>query len=223
LAARAAIADIEQRGKRALLVGGTGLYVRAIVDGLQLPGQWPAQRAEIESEADTFTLFERLSELDPVAAGRMEATNRRRVVRALEVTLGSGRRFSSFGDGLLTYAPSPFVLTGIALSAEVVNARIAARYEGQLAAGFVNEVRALAALPRGLSRTARQALGYRELLAHLDGSLSLGDAIDLAARRTRRFARRQGAWFRRDPRIRWVTVDGDDPCTALPALLGEWT
>ena len=222
-AALAAIADIEQRGKRAVLVGGTGLYFQAVVDGLQLPGQWPAQRAQIEAEPDTPALFARLSELDPVAAGRMEPTNRRRVVRALEVTLGSGRTFSSFGRGLMAYPPSPFLLTGIALSADVVDARIAARYERQLVAGFVEEVRTLAARPRGLSRTARQALGYRELLAHLDGAVSLGDAIDLAVRRTRRFARRQRAWFRRDPRIRWVTVDGDDPCTALPALLGEWT
>jgi tRNA dimethylallyltransferase len=222
-AALAAIADIERRGKRALLVGGTGLYFQAVVDGLQLPGQWPIERAQIESEPDTPALYAQLSELDPIAAGRMESTNRRRVVRALEVTLGSGRAFSSFGGGLTAYPPSPFLLAGIVLSPDVVNDRIAVRYERQLAAGFVDEVRALAGRPAGLSRTARQALGYRELLAHVEGTASLHEAIDLAVRRTRRFARRQRAWFRRDPRIRWVTVDGADACTALPALLGEWS
>ena len=219
-AARAALADIDARGRRAVLVGGTGLYLRAVVDGLEIPGQFPHVRAELDAEPDTAALHRRLAGLDPVAAGRMEPGNRRRVLRALEVTLGSGRPFSSYGPGLDAYAPVPFVLVGLRVPPEVVAARIVARYRAQLAAGFVEEVKALAARPRGLSRTARQALGYKELLAHLDGELSLDDAVDLAVRRTRRFARRQRVWFRRDPRVHWL--DATNPVAALDHLLGDF-
>ncbi len=217
-----AIADIEARGHCAVLVGGTGLYLRALVDGLTIPGKFPEARAAVEAEPDTARLHERLRTLDPTAAARMEPGNRRRIVRALEVTLGSGRPFSSFGPGLETYGPTPFVLTGIRLPATVVSARIAARYQAQLASGFVDEVRRLAARPAGLSRTARQALGYKELLAHVRGELALDEALDLAVRRTRQFARRQRAWFRRDPRITWFDAD-DDPFAVLPDVLRHWT
>ena len=218
--ARRAVAEIAARGHRALLVGGTGLYLRAVVDDLQVPGRYPEVRAELEADPDTVGLHRRLRELDPVAAGRMEPTNRRRVIRALEVTLGSGRPFSSYGPGLDVYPPSRFHLVGVRLPHEVVARRIAARYEQQMAAGFLDEVRRLLAHPRGMSRTARQALGYRELIAHLEGGVSLDEALELAVRRTRRFARRQASWFRRDPRIRWLDAD-DDPATLLPALAAE--
>jgi len=221
-AARAAIADIEARGKRALLVGGTGLYLQAIIDNLEIPGQWPQRRAELEAAPDTGALYDRLAELDPVAAGRMEPSNRRRVLRALEVTLGSGRTFSSFGEGLMAFPATNFSLVAIALPPEVVARRIGERYARQLVDGFLDEVRGLAARPEGLSRTARQALGYRELLEHVAGHTTLDDAVDLAIRRTRTFARRQRAWFRRDPRIHWLTPEGDDPYAVLPTLLGEW-
>jgi tRNA dimethylallyltransferase len=178
--------------------------VQAVVDGLDIPGQFPEARAEVEADPDTAALHRRLVALDPVAASRMEPGNRRRIVRALEVTLGSGRPFSSYGPGLATYPPTPFRLVGLARGSEDLAARIAHRYDQQLADGFVDEVRRLRDDPRGLSRTARQALGYKELLDHLDGRLPLGDAVDLAVRRTRRFARRQRAWFRRDPRITWL-------------------
>jgi tRNA dimethylallyltransferase len=202
--AEAVLADLERRGRRGLLVGGTALYVQAVVDGLDIPGQFPEARAEVEADPDTAALHRRLVALDPVAASRMEPGNRRRIVRALEVTLGSGRPFSSYGPGLATYPPTPFRLVGLARGSEDLAARIAHRYDQQLADGFVDEVRRLRDDPRGLSRTARQALGYKELLDHLDGRLPLGDAVDLAVRRTRRFARRQRAWFRRDPRITWL-------------------
>lgn len=219
-AARAAVDEIEARGRRAVLVGGTGLYLRAVVDELTVPGRYPQARAEVEAEPDTRVLHRRLHDLDPVAAGRMEPTNRRRVVRALEVTLGSGRPFSSFGPGLDVYPPSRFHLVGIRLPPEVVASRIEARYRQQVAAGFLDEVRRLLADPRGLSRTARQALGYRELIGHLSGEATLDEAVDLAIRRTRRFARRQRSWFRRDPRIRWIDAR-DDPSSALPRLVDE--
>jgi tRNA dimethylallyltransferase len=147
----------------------------------------------------------------------MEPTNRRRVVWALEVTLGSGRPFSSYGPGLETYPPTRFRMLGVALPDEIVDARIEARYRDQLDAGLLDEVRRLLADPRGLSRTARQALGYKELFDHLDGRASLDEAVDLAVRRIRRFARRQRSWFRRDPRIEWVTAD--DPAALEPLVL----
>jgi len=216
-AADAAIADIEARGRRALLVGGTGLYLRAIVDGLSIPGRYPKVVERLGGTATT-DLHERLVELDPVAAARMEPGNRRRIVRALEVTVGSGRPFSSYGPGLEAYPPTRFRLVGVSLPADIVSARIAARYDEQLASGFLDEVRSLAAREPGLSRTAAQALGYRELLAHVRGVCTLDEAIDEAVRRTRQFARRQRAWFRRDPRIEWLTAD-EDPRTVLPSLL----
>jgi tRNA dimethylallyltransferase len=216
-AVRAALADIERRGRRAILVGGTGLYLRSVVDDLELPGRYPDVVAELESDPDTGALHRRLTGLDPLAASRMEPTNRRRVVRALEVTLGSGRPFSSFGPGLEVYGPSRIDMVGLWRPRPVIAERIAARYAEQVEAGFVDEVRRLAGGPP-LSPTAAQALGYRELLAHLRGDCGLDAALDEAVRRTRRFARRQRVWFRRDPRITWFGAERD-PMVVLPLLL----
>lgn len=218
--ARQVIADIERRGRRALLVGGTALYLRSIVDDLTLPGQFPAERAALEAEADQRgvpVLHARLVELDPDAAARMEPTNRRRVVRALEVTLGSGRAFSSFGPGLDAHPPTGFRMVGLRWDRTELDDRIADRYREQVEAGFLAEVQRLLDGTRPLSRSAAQALGYKELAAHLAGECSLDEALDLAVRRTRRFARRQDRWFRRDPRIRWVDVTAD-PLDHLPQV-----
>lgn len=189
---------------RSILVGGTGLYVRAVVDHLEVPGQWPDVRAGIEEQHDTVALHRRLTELDPLAASRMEPTNRRRIVRALEVTLGAGRPFSSFGPGLGAYPPIATRQFGLDVPLDVLDGRITARVHRMMDAGFLAEVERLAADPRGLSRTARQALGYRELLGHLEGGVPLPVAVGDIVTRTRRFARRQLRWFRRDPRIVWV-------------------
>ena len=213
------IAGIEARGRRALVVGGTGLYVQAVVDGLALPGEWPELKAALEDQPPE-DLHGRLTELDPMAASRIEPGNTRRLVRALEVTLGSGRPFSSFGPGLGSYPPSPrFRLAGVWLPRPVLSERIDARYGQQLAAGFLDEVRAL---QERMSRTARQALGYKELLAHLAGDRTLEEAVADAVSRTREFARRQRAWFRRDPRITWLG-SASNPVDLLPALLGDWS
>ena len=224
-AAADALAGIEARGQRALLVGGTGLYLQAVVDGLALPGEWPDVRARLEEEAaapaGVGALHRRLAATDPPAAARIEPGNRRRIVRALEVSLGSGQPFSSYGPGLGAYPPTRFRLAGLWLPRQVVGARIEARYRRQLDAGFLEEVRALGSAARGMSRTARQALGYRELLDHLAGRTTLDEAVDLAVRRTREFARRQRAWFRRDPRIVWFGAAAN-PVAVLPALLGHW-
>ncbi len=220
--ARRALEDIEQRKRRALLVGGTGLYLRAVVDQLSIPGRFPEVAAALEAEATqpggTERLHARLAELDPVAAARMEPTNGRRVVRALEVTMGAGRPFSSFGPGLDAYPPTPFALAGIRFDPAVHDRRIEERFRALLDDGFVEEVRRLVGSPRGLSRTARQALGYRELLAHVEEGVPLEQSVDEAVRRTRAFARRQWAWFRRDPRIVWLDPSGD----LLDQLLEVW-
>lgn len=203
-----ALADIEARGRRAVLVGGTGLYLQSITDDLDIPARYPEVRAELEREPDTAVLFARLVELDPDAAARMEPTNRRRIVRALEVTLGSGRRFSSFGPGIDTHQPAPFPIVGLGIDRPVLDARIAARYEQQLADGFLDEAATLLARPEGVGRTARQALGYAELFDHLERGTPLAEAVEHAVVRTRRFARRQQRWFGRDPRITWLPTEG---------------
>lgn len=223
--ARDVIADIEGRDRRALLVGGTGLYVQAIVDDLEIPGQFPEERAALDDEPDTAALHRRLAALDPVAASRMDPANRRRVVRALEVTLGSGRPFSSFGPGVQALPPTPFTLVGLTWDRDALARRIALRYTTQMAAGFLDEVVALLAHPRGVSRTAAQALGYKELMAHVSGEVDLVAAVELAVARTRRFARRQRAWFGRDRRIAWLdgsidaSTDGADGRNHLVDLL----
>ncbi|HEV8299194.1 MAG TPA: tRNA (adenosine(37)-N6)-dimethylallyltransferase MiaA [Acidimicrobiales bacterium] len=216
--ARAALDDIAARGKRALLVGGTGLYLRAIIDELDIPAQYPEARYELDNDRDTLALHARLARLDPVAASRMEPTNRRRIVRALEVTIGSGRPFSSYGPGLDTYRTAILPIVGLRMPRALLDARIDARYDAQLAGGFLDEVRELRA--QTLSRTARQALGYKELLDHLAGMCTLDEAMALARARTRRFARRQDRWFRRDPRVRWIDVT-ENPMVAVDAVLGE--
>ena len=211
----AVIEEIRDRGAVPVLVGGTGLYARAVIDKLQIPGRYPQVRAELEAEADTEALHRRLAALDPVAAGRMEPSNRRRIVRALEVTVGSGEPFSSYGPGLGHYPPVPYVQVGLRTERERLDERIAARYRQQMDDGFLEEVRSLAEHP--ISRTASQALGYRELLAHLAGQTTLDEALALSVVRTRRFARRQQRWFRRDPRIRWL-----DAPASTDQVLAAW-
>lgn len=202
------LAAIEARDGTAIVVGGTGLYVRAVVDDFTVPPQYPELRARLEADPDTEGLYRHLTELDPSAAAKILPSNRRRIVRALEVCVGSGRPFSSFGPGVDHYGPTRFRLAGLDIDRDTMDQRIDRRYDDQLAAGFLDEVRGL--LERGMSATAAQALGYRELAAHLRGECDLETAVDEAKRRTRRFARRQQRWFRRDPRIDWFPADADD-------------
>ena len=219
---RTVLNDIRDRGAVPVLVGGTGLYVRAVIDELRIPGRYPEVRADLEAEPDTAVLHRRLVDLDRVAAERMEPTNRRRIIRALEVAVGSGQPFSSYGPGLGHYPPTRFVQVGLRWDRDRLDDRVAARYQRQLAAGFLEEVRALSVRP--MSRTASQALGHKELLAHLRGEMTLDEALDLAVVRTRRFARRQDRWFRRDPRIRWLdapTTPSDVVCAWHAAVSSE--
>lgn len=216
-----AIAAIEARGHRPLLVGGTGLYVHALVDGFAVPGRWKEIGAELEKEPSTASLYDRLQSLDPVGAEKIDPDNRRRVLRALEVSIGSGRPFSSYGPGVGAFPPTAWSLAGVWLPREVVAERINKRLEAMVKAGFVEEVKALARQPGGFSRTARQALGYRELLTHVEADAPLKTALAEAERRTRQFARRQRMWWRRDPRVRWFGA-AENPLEVLPALLGNW-
>ncbi len=210
--ARTAIDGIESRGASAIVVGGTGLYVRALVDDFSIPDQYPDVRRELESDPDTVGLWNRLQHMDPAAAEKMLPSNRRRIVRALEVTIGSGRPFSSFGPGVDRYGATRFVQVGLEIDRDLLDRRIDERYDEQLATGLLDEIERLRASagPQGWSRTASQALGYRELSSHLDGLLSLDEALDEARRRTKRFARRQQRWFRRDPRITWFDATTAD-------------
>ncbi|MEN9643548.1 MAG: tRNA ((37)-N6)-dimethylallyltransferase MiaA [Actinomycetota bacterium] len=219
--ASAAIDGIEARHGRALLVAGTGLYLRALTDPMELPGRWPDVREQLEQRAareGAAVLHAELVALDPLAASRMEPSNERRIVRALEVTLGSGRPFSSFGPGLDQYPPVPFVQVGLQWSRPALAQRIEARVHRMMAAGLLAEVSALLDQPAGLSRTAMQALGYKELIDHLRGECSLDEAVDTVVLRTRQYAVRQERWFRRDPRIRWVPIEHDPVAEVLPVL-----
>lgn len=206
--ARAALAGIESRGVPAVVAGGTGLYVRALIDNFDVPPRFAVIKAELESEPSTEGLWRRLETLDPDAAAKMLPSNRRRIIRALEVTLGAGRPFSTFGPGVDHYPPTRFRLAGLALDRAAMDDRIDRRYDRQMVAGMLDEVAAVAAA--GMSRTAAQALGYKELLSHLRGECTLDEALDEAKRRTRRFARRQQRWFRRDPRVHWFDALAPD-------------
>lgn len=214
--AAAAIAGIESRRRAVVVVGGTGLYIRAIVDDFDVPPRYPDIRFRLESDPDTEGLWRRLAELDPVASTKMLPTNRRRIIRALEVTVGSGRPFSGFGPGVDYYPPTRFMLAGLDIERQELDRRIADRYDRQMIEGMMSEVAAIA--EAGMSRTAAQALGYKELLAHLRKDCTLDEALDEAKRRTRRFARRQQRWFRRDPRIEWFPATVPD----LAARVERW-
>ena len=219
--AKKAISDIERRGAIPLLVGGTGLHLRAVIDDFEIPRQYPVIGEELKGEPDTTKLHKLLFSLDPVAADRMEETNRRRILRALEVTLGSGRPFSSYGPGLQHYQQTRFQMVGPRWPRAVINQRIENRFTQQMQDGFLEEVRELTTYGNGLSRTARQALGYSQFLEYLDGNVSLDQAIDAAKQQIKKFSKRQERWFRRDPRIQWFDIK-ENPLELISTLVEEW-
>lgn len=220
--ARQAIADCIARNSIPVVVGGSALYVRAIIDDFDFPGTDPAVRARLEHELSTQgaeRLHRRLSEADPVAATRILPGNDRRIIRALEVIELTGRSFSAVLPEH-RYRLSDVVQIGIAIDRPTLDARIAARVEAMWAAGFVDEVRRLeeAGLRAGL--TASRALGYRQVLRYLDGEISEAQARDLTVIGTRKFARRQESWFRKDARISWLPYDHTELVSAAYALAG---
>lgn len=217
---RHAIEDISARRGTPILVGGTGLYLRAVIDDLTIPGTWPEIRARLEHEAldgGPQILHERLQALDPKAAAKMEPTNARRIVRALEVVEGSGREFSSFGPGVDEYPPTSVRLVGLRWDRDVLRSRITERVHAMVEAGLVDEVRSL--LISGMSPTARQALGYKEMIDHIDGGVDFETAVETIVRRTCQFAVRQDRWFRRDPRITWFDVRDDPVHEVAPRII----
>lgn len=217
--ARQAVKQIHSSGARALVVAGTGLYLTALIDDLNFPGEWPDVRAELGRETQVETLYRRLHDLDPIAAAKIEPSNRRRIERALEVCIGSGRRFSATGPGTGAYPDNGVVQIGILWNRDALASRVEERVHRMMDAGFLQEVRDLK-ISGSLSPTARQALGYKELTEHLNGEYSLAEAVNAMITHTRQFAVRQERWFRRDPRIRWVHIERD-PVTEIGPMLAE--
>jgi tRNA dimethylallyltransferase len=224
--AREAIRAVEERGRRALLVGGTGLYLRAVVDDLCFPPEDLELRELIDARYPGDDGLKRaytdLELRDVAAAAKIEPNNRRRIMRALEVIQSTGRPFSSFGVGLNEHLERviPVRIAGINVDRPVGGDRIDARLRRMVDAGLVDEVRRLAA--GRWSRTARQAIGYKEVLEYLRGGIeSLELALMVVETRTRRFARRQEAWFRRDRRIEWFG-DGTKTPPDAGAVMAWW-
>jgi tRNA dimethylallyltransferase len=225
-AARADLDAIQHRGAHPVVVGGSGLYVRAALDVLEIPPTDPAVRAGLEAEArelGTPALYARLARTDPVAARSIQPANTRRVVRALEVIELTGRPFSATMPAR-EYA-RPTVAIGLRLAREVLNARIAARVDAMWDAGLLDEVRGLESAGLREGRTASRALGYAQALAQLDGLLTEQAAKDETIALTRRFARRQESWFRPDPRVAWLPADApdlaDQALTVVRAAIGD--
>ncbi|WP_345463091.1 tRNA (adenosine(37)-N6)-dimethylallyltransferase MiaA [Actinoallomurus oryzae] len=207
--ARRAIVEIHGRGRVPLLVGGSGLYIRAVIDDLDFPGTDPELRARLEAslaEVGPAAMHARLAERDPAAAASILPSNGRRVVRALEVIEMTGRPFSA---SMPSYDEAKEYATqlGLAVPRPELDERIALRVDRMWSAGLVEEVRRLE--PYGLREgfTASRALGYAQVLRFLAGEWSEERAREETVRSTRRFARRQESWFRRDPRVRWIGYD----------------
>ena len=205
--ARSDIDAVESRGHLAIIAGGSGLYVRALTDGLDFPGTDPAGRTRLTECAEregTPALYAELVRLDPVAAERIEASNTRRIVRALEVIEITGRPFSASLPRYEDVAPT----VHIALRCErrLLDTRINARAHAMFERGLVEEVETL--IDQGLRQgeTASRAIGYSQALAVIDGTMSVPEAIASTALATRQLASRQIKWFRRDPRVQWIDV-----------------
>jgi tRNA dimethylallyltransferase len=210
--ARESISDCRRRGRAPILVGGSALYLRAVLDEFDFPGTDADVRFELEQElADVGAdaLHERLRHLDPVAAETILPSNGRRIVRALEVITMTGRPFAARLPEH-TYAFDGVQQIGLEISREELDLRIADRVRRMWDAGFVDEVRRLDRAGLRDGRTASRALGYRQLLEFLAGECTEDEARDATIRGTRRFARRQDTWFKRDPRIAWLPWDVAD-------------
>ena len=209
--ARAVVEQLLEQGRTPVLVGGSGLYVQAVVDEFDFPGTDPALRASLEAvlaERGPAAMHARLAELDPAAAAAVLVTNGRRIVRALEVIALTGRPFPA----RLPTAQAPrydAVLLGVDRPTAELDERVARRVARMFAAGLVDETRVLLGCGLREGRTASRALGYQQVIAALDGKGELSAAAAETVRATRRFVRRQRSWFRRDKRIHWLTAGPD--------------
>ena len=227
--ANEAISDIHRRGKLPLLVGGTGLYVRAVTGGLNIPPAAPDKeiRERLGAEAERLgneNLLEKLRQVDPATAERLHVNDRKRIIRALEIYETTGTPMSEFHATAGTVeVPYDVRLFGLTMSRETLYRRIEERVDEQIASGLVDEVRGL--LDRGYGRelTSMRGLGYKQIAAYLEGESDLEAAVDLLKRDTRRFAKRQFTWFRADDRIEWIDVEGlgaRDAAHIIAGMLG---
>lgn len=221
-AAHQAIAEIHARGRVPLLVGGTGQYIRAVLEGWEIPNQVPdiGLRDALErwaAEIGPYGLHDRLAILDPASAENIDARNVRRTIRALEVTLRSGQRFSE--QRQRSYSPYSLLIIGLKRPRVELYQRVDERIEVMLATGFIAEVQAM--LDKGYmpNLPTLSAIGYREIVAYLQGEITLEEAKAQMKRQTRRFVRHQGAWFNeKDPKIHWLDVS-EGTVTQIEALI----
>lgn len=207
-AARAVITDIHARGKSAIVIGGTGLYIKSILDELNFPDTDPAVRKKLENELESIglnALFERLEKLDPAAAIAIDRANSRRVIRALEVIEITGKPFTANLPREASTRYPNAAQFGLVMDREKLNERISARVDRMWDEGFVAEVETLLGLGITEARTAQLALGYSQIIAYLGGKISQDEAREDTKRATRQYARRQETWFSRDERITWIS------------------
>ena len=222
----ATIADIHARGKLPLLVGGTGQWVKAVIEGWGIPRvpPDPALRARLQAEADAIgaeAFHAKLAAVDPAAAAKLDFRNVRRVIRALEVYLKTGIPISKHQQK--TPPPYRILQIGLTMPREQLYRRIDARIEAMMAAGFLAEVESLLERGYGLNLPSMSGLGYRQLGRHLRGEISLAEAVALTKKETRRFIRQQYNWFRLDdPAIRWIDVSVEDAISVAAALCADF-
>jgi tRNA dimethylallyltransferase len=230
--ARAAIEGIHSRARPAIVAGGTGLYIRAVVDQVSVPAAAPdwdlrERLGAEERRGGPGTLHRRLQAIDPAAASRIHPKNVRRVIRALEVYETTGTTMSALqaqlqkGRWAVGHLEGGVRMIALTDARERLFARIDGRVEAQLNAGFVDEVRALLRAGYGRALPAMQGVGYKEIAAYLEGETTLDAAIGDIRRNTRRYAKRQWTWFRADPRYRWIDVEDEPPERIAARILDE--
>lgn len=214
--AEEAIRAIHNKGKLPIIVGGTGLYIRSIIDeyNFESPGEDASLRLDLQNRANekgTIWLYQQLVKVDPVAAANIHPNNVRRVIRALEVYKLTGKPFSSMQQASYqSNAKYQVFIIGLTMPREILYRRIELRVDKMLGAGLVKEVKNLLAMGLKRTTTAMQGLGYKEIAAYLTGEITLDMATELLKRDTRRFAKRQLTWFGRDPRIHWLDMHNYD-------------
>jgi len=221
IGAREVIDEIHSRGKSVVMVGGTGLYIKAVIDELNFPDTDPMVRHTINKEAEELgidAMFARLEKLDPAAAIAIDRANLRRIIRALEVIEITGKPFTANLPREESIRYPDARQFGLVMDRELLSTRIDERVNTMFEEGFVEEVQKL--MPAGLleGRTAQRALGYSQILSHLQGEVSLDAAIEETKRATRQYARRQETWFSRDARIKWISTKQPRLETILESL-----
>jgi tRNA dimethylallyltransferase len=219
--AREVIDEIHSRGKSVVMVGGTGLYIKAVIDELNFPDTDPMVRHTLNKEAEELgidAMFARLEKLDPAAAIAIDRANLRRMIRALEVIEITGKPFTANLPREESIRYPDARQFGLVMDRELLSTRIDERVNTMFEEGFVEEVQKL--MPAGLleGRTAQRALGYSQIVSHLQGEVSLDAAIEETKRATRQYARRQETWFSRDARIKWISTKQPRLETILESL-----